>query len=244
MIFSKSTSGNNFRTELFPSYVAPSHIRLVVLARRRNHYVCKLGRALQGEKWDMNSSICERYFAWLRNMTPRCGFKWLVVQYKNGHSLSNSAFITQYSLCIIAGNKSWLRLFSRRFCCGFFDDISWVQSDDDTMVAWKLITFVWRKSKNSFQFFWKHACTFVNNAMLGANKTKRSTSKLHFTDEMKLHSNHFLPFRVKNRFNAALGRKKGVEKCKPLFAVEIRKYNELAKDGERVSKRKAHTHQQ
>lgn len=34
--------------------------------------------------------------------------------------------------------------------------------------------------------------------------------------------------------------KNGWKKCKPLFAVEIRKYNELAKDGERVFKRKAH----
>lgn len=119
-------------TELFTSPAAPSH-RLDSCWWGDETIMYASGDELTEEKWDTNSSsICERYFAWLRNMTPRCGIKRLVVQYKNGHSLTDCetvllfSFITQYLLCIIAGNKSWRADCSGRFCCGV-SDISWEQ---------------------------------------------------------------------------------------------------------------------
>lgn len=89
-------------TELFPSSAAPSHTVDSTCLRGDETIMYASWDELSGEKWDMNSSICERYFAWLRNMTPRCGFKWLVVQYKNGHSLRDSAFMLFYDSILLA----------------------------------------------------------------------------------------------------------------------------------------------
>lgn len=231
-----------------------------VLMRRRKTlhyvYVSSLWRVLLRLASDMrDDSICDCYFAWLRNMTPRCGIKWLVYGNICSSDIFYINFWTQLEMwygfitCsfIIRQNKSSALSTASKFCLIRFmhrqsifkkviKAVYQFNTRDELRSRLTRIKFPvdYLQLPAGFNSNWKRRRPGNRRNSINPHAPRLNFYRSHFfhplDSRISFHGwneNDFLLFHVKNSISMQYF---SFKKCNALFAFEIRKYNESGRN--------------